>query len=358
MSQTTDSPSRADFLGFELVTGHPPAEGSECAIQTLYEGEPKCTCCKNWVDAYPADLAAQPEAQPETKQKAVVVRMRRNHNTLDKHSTGGGGGGEDAKPLVLDSVVVQSESLKRTLGDVFDGYRGITASLRRLVFRAPFHPFHYRWQRFGRILERQTVEDPVAAGYSQILYDLLRSELDYAMSEIKDMTDHGVITYAKLWALFEPGEHVVAARDEQRQVFVVEGSEYDSRNKEPCLVVKARKIDWDGEKLGYVTKELKINRFTGTRSISELWVCPLALHPEREAIKARAIERGSKFRELCGVHHKSYSGNVKYKARSNLVIRKVSLWNFLLRIIRLILSLTGRRANDGRRCRVLAREHK
>lgn len=321
MSITTESPDmptpdRADFLGFELVTGHPPAEGSECAIQTLYEGPAKCTCCKNWVDTYPTDLTAQVQAQPETKQKAIVVRMRRNH-VSDNEDSG--------KLLVLDSVVVQSESLKKTLGEVFDGYRGITASLKRLVFKAPFHPFHYRWQRFGKILEKQKVEDPVAAGYSQILYDLLRSELHYVMSEIKDMTDHGVITYTKLWALFEPGQHVIADRGGESQVYVVESSEYSNRDKEPCLAVKARFIDWNGENLGYASKELKVTRFTGTRSIGELGVCPLTLHPEREEIQKKAVERGIKFRELCGIHHKTYSGTVQYKtSRSNEVIRKVA----------------------------------
>lgn len=316
MADSSDMPmsDRSDFLGFELVTGHAPAEGAECAIQTLYEGKPKCTCCKNWVDAYPDDLEVPSvEERPETKQKAIVVRMCRNHGS-------GGAGSEEGKPLVLDSIVVQSEVLKKTLGEVFEGYRGITASLKKLVFKAPFHPFHYRWHRFGSILERQRVEDPVAAGYSQILHDLLRSELDYAMSEIRDMTDNGVITYAKLWAIFEPGQHVIKSTTipggggQRRQILVVDSSEYKNNDSEPHLCVKARYIDWDGETLGYASKDLKINRFAGTRAVSELGVCPLALHPDREAITAKAVERGAKFRGLCGVHHKAYSGKIEYKA--------------------------------------------
>lgn len=312
----TATPERNDFLGFELVTGHQPAEGSEYAIQTLYEGKPKCTCCKNWVDTYPEDLLAQVEDQPETKQKAIVVRMRRNHAAENA---------ERGKSLVLDSVVVQSESLKSTLGEVFDGYRGITASLKRLVFKAPFHPFHYRWQRFGKILERQKGEDPVAAGYSQILYDLLRSELDYVMSEIQDMTEHGVVTYAKLWSLFEPGELVIATNTLQQQICIVESSEYKHNNSDSHVIIKAKYIDWNGEMLGYSSKEFRIDRFSGTRSIAELELCPVTLHPDGEDIANKAVDRGRRFRELCGIHHKAYSGEIWYKStRGKEVIGKVN----------------------------------
>ncbi|KAH7323246.1 hypothetical protein B0I35DRAFT_510423 [Stachybotrys elegans] len=313
---TTPTSERVDFLGFELVTGHKPAEGSECAIQTLYEGKPQCACCTNWVATYPEEVRAQIEEQPETKQKAIVVRMRRNHG---KEGPVDG----DIRPLVLDSVVVQSASLKATLGEVFAGYRGITASLKKLVFKAPFHPFHYRWQRLGHILERQKGEDPIAAGYTQILYDLLSSELGGTMAEIQDLTSNGVITYDKLWALFEPGEFVVLSKEVKPQMYIIDSSEYKRGSGEVQMVIKARYIDWNGQFLGYVSKELCIPKFGGTRSIAELQVCPVAFHPSKDRIISNSIERGRKFRDLCGVYHKSYSGNIVFDAtRDRTVIRK------------------------------------
>lgn len=106
-------------------------KGAHCTIQTLYEGRSRCFCCKNWVKEYPKDLRTAMEEQAGTKQKALVARMAKNHG--------------DGKPLVLNSIVVQSSSLRKTLEEVFQGYRGITASLKKLVFKAPFHPFYYRW---------------------------------------------------------------------------------------------------------------------------------------------------------------------------------------------------------------------
>jgi hypothetical protein len=98
-----------------------PTEGSECATQTLYEGPPKCNCCKNWVEEYPDDLRMQVEEQAD-----------------------------DGKALVLDSVVVQSLSLKKTLGEVFEGYKGITASLKKLVFQVSFPPVFLSMAGFHR----------------------------------------------------------------------------------------------------------------------------------------------------------------------------------------------------------------
>lgn len=115
-------------------------QGSQCAIQTLYEGPPKCNCCKNWVKEYPDDLGMSVEEQPRTKEKALVVRMGKNHG--------------HGKPLALVSVVMQSSCLKDTLCELFEGCRGITASLKRVVFTSPFRPFHDRWERFFKILER------------------------------------------------------------------------------------------------------------------------------------------------------------------------------------------------------------
>ena len=63
------------------------------------------------MEAYPDDLRRTVEEQDETKQKALVKRMRKNHG--------------DGKALVLDSIVVQSLSLKKTLSEVLGGYKGI-----------------------------------------------------------------------------------------------------------------------------------------------------------------------------------------------------------------------------------------
>ncbi|KAB8269490.1 P-loop containing nucleoside triphosphate hydrolase protein [Aspergillus minisclerotigenes] len=231
---------------------------------------------------YPGDLRMAVEDQRETKQKALVVRRGKNH--------------DDAKPLVLDSIVVQSPSLKKTQGEAFEGYTGITASLKKLVFKAPFHPFYYRWKTFSRTLERQRREDPDAAAYTQLLYDLLSGELMEDMNEIEDHVRQGVITYRLLSALFEPGSQIVTAPMLK---------EYP---KKGYFEVHAKCIDWDGTDFGYANIMLPIFQFGGTRRINELLVFPVSFHSSKDNARSNAIARGRIFQELHGVHYRAYSG--------------------------------------------------
>jgi hypothetical protein len=290
------------------------SEGAECAIQTLYEGDKKCQCCRNWVVDYPEDLRVAVEDQLETKQKALVVRMAKNHD-----SDGG-------KPLVLHSVVVQSSSLRKTLNELFQGFKGITPSLKKLVFRAPFKPFHHRWDRFTEILERQKRDDPEAAAYTQLLYDVLDAEIRDCRAEVADLLDNRVITYQLLWALFEPGVIVFGESRGHQRFYLVESREYD-QERNAFLAVTAKYVDWDGHRFGYGTQCIQIKAFGGTKDITSLPVFPATFHPSYEEVKAAAISRGRKFQKLAGIHYMAYSGTIVYRTgrnKSNTVERYVS----------------------------------
>ncbi|EFQ34500.1 ATPase [Colletotrichum graminicola M1.001] len=176
-----------------------------------------------------------------------------------------------ASLLVMDSIVVQNQSLKETLGEVFEGYAGITASLKKVVFKSPFHPFYYRWQQFTQILERQTQNCEAAAIFSQLLYGVLHAELHETMVEIKDHLNHGVIIYRLLWALFEPGKLVVTTQDGHTRFYLVKSCVYTEENG---MVVSVRFIDWDLDQFGYADGILNICPFAGTSEIAEANVFP------------------------------------------------------------------------------------
>ncbi|KAK1486018.1 hypothetical protein CCUS01_15214 [Colletotrichum cuscutae] len=276
----------------------PAEEGLNCSTQTLYEGPPKCQCCTNWVEEYPDDLRIAVEEQPDVKQKAIVIRMGKSH--------------KDGKVLALHSIVVQSASLKQTLGEVFEGFEGITNSLKKLVFKAPFHPFYYRWSTFREILERQRISDPDAAKYTQLLYDILEKDLRDVMAEVEDLLQNRVMTYSLLWALFVPGKLVVTTDDRDERFFITHRSEFDFKCKR--LVVHAKFVDWNGERFGYSDDTLCIDEYSGTRPITDLEVYPVDFHESREASEIEAIKRGQKFRDLQGFHYMAYSGLVRARS--------------------------------------------
>jgi hypothetical protein len=284
------------------TTGSPtPLDGgSECEMKTLYEGLSKCKCCINWVEEYPEDLRNSIEEEEETKKKALVVRMKKNHG--------------EGKPLVLDSVVVQSAHLKQLLGRVFDGYKGITATLNKLVFRSPFHPFYHRWSLLKELVDSHDGEDSPDARHARLFYGLISDQLHDTIADIKDLLANGVITFEHLWALFEPGARVVSSMNGQERVFLFHHCEYKidgSGNR--FLELSVRFVDWDGEKFGYRDTELHIMQFKGTQRITELKAYPFKFHAAPETVEAEALARGNKFRDLGGMHYMAYSGIVEWK---------------------------------------------
>lgn len=286
-------------------------EGSEGTIQTLYEDPPKCQCCINWVEQHPEDVRMEVEQQEQTKQKALVVRMCKNHR--------------EGKALVLDSVLVQSESLKETLAQVFEGYQGITPDLKKLVFRAPFHSFYYRWENFTQILDDQKMNDPEAASYTQLLYDVLDTELRGARNDVADLLGNGVITYELLWSLFEPGERVISKIGSHSQFFVTQRSHTKEKGS---FELEGKFVDWDGSKFGYSSAMLQVRPFAGTKPITQLEVFPARLCPTLENIESEAIARGKKFCDLRSFHHIAYSKTVTYRGPwGNGACNVSNLWN-------------------------------
>ncbi|KAI1328446.1 hypothetical protein F5Y16DRAFT_419887 [Xylariaceae sp. FL0255] len=298
LSSTIDALITQEATQIDAPKPYTPEESSsedhKCEVQTLYEGPPKCQCCKNWVEEYPDDLRAAVEEQPDVKLKALIVRMRKNHG--------------DGKPLVLDSIVVQSPLLKETLCEVFEGFSGITASLNKLVFKSPFHPFYYRWEHLERILERQKQEETRAAKFTQLLYDVLHTELHETMAEIKDHIKHRVITYPLLWALFEPGKIVVS--EMENRFFIIHSCTY---NSDGYVEVCSKFVDWDASRFGYRGQGICIGCFEGTRKINELSLFPIEFHPSREEAEELAVRRATTFQKFCGVHYMAHSGLVTIK---------------------------------------------
>ncbi|KLU91978.1 hypothetical protein MAPG_10925 [Magnaporthiopsis poae ATCC 64411] len=289
-------PSTAKHLGSVAATPELEDEdGFKCSVQTLYEGPSKCHCCKNWVEEYPDDLRETIEEEADVKEKALVVRMAKNHSA--------------GKPLVLDSLVIQSRSLKKTLGKVFEGHTDVTTALAKLVFSSPFHIFYYRWKALEGILERQKSEDPTAAAFTQLLYDVIDNELRDTINEVDDLLQNGVITYRLLWALFNPRSLVTANEDGHQRFYVVTRVVYDDREEQ--VDVSAKYVDWDGRKFGYVDSCHHIAQFDGTKRIAELDVFPARFHPEEKEERRKAIDRGQKFQKLQGFHYLAHSGVAK-----------------------------------------------
>jgi hypothetical protein len=263
--------------------------GMMCDVKNLWEGKQKCSCCTNWIEEYPDDVKPNPEDTEAVQRYALILRNKKNHS-----STG--------KAMFVHTIVVQSPLLKPLLEEVFEGYDGITATLKKVTFSKPFAPFFYRWPRFKKAVE--SVEDEATRAHADLLYDVLSKELDETINTYHDLLSHGVITYKYLWALFKPGDLLLCQYKGEEMIMKLQSSDYESGG----LVMYCKFVEWNGHSFGYASQNIIIQVFDGTKSITDLDAYPIQFNSESGVIESRLAARGKRFEELQGYHYKMYKG--------------------------------------------------
>ncbi|KAK8024468.1 P-loop containing nucleoside triphosphate hydrolase protein [Apiospora rasikravindrae] len=296
----------------------PSQNGNVCGTKLLYEGPPKCECCINWVEQYPDDLRESAEEKEDTKEKAVVARMKKNH--------------EEGKPLVLDSIVVQNEDLKAFLVDLFQGYRGITPKLKKLVLKAPFHPFFYRWDQFEDLRSRTYEKHSTTRPYATLLYELLRPEIQPLIDEVADLVVNQVITFKLLWALFEPSQRLYENHHSQDRMYVHQSSAYIEDQCGVFFVVTAKFVDWDGNKFGYRTTKVRMPQFAGTKPIRDLDIYPFHLHPSAAQI-TKTLLTEARSSENCAQYSTSHTRDQRWYWMRGRNAAILSIWQLSERVI-------------------------
>jgi hypothetical protein len=202
--------------------------GMFSGIKNLYEGPPRCDCCINWDEDYPDDTKAT--IDDEAQRYALLVRNMKGH--------------EGDKPMYVHSIEVQSPLLESILKEVFDGFEGITATLKSLTFRRPFAPFFHRWERFEKAAEHQ--DDELALHHIQLLHQVLKEELQEKISTYQDLVAHQLMTFDFLWTIFVPGELLFFVQDGQDIILKLQTSNYYQGSETQGFSISCKYVDWDG----------------------------------------------------------------------------------------------------------------
>ena len=287
------------------TTEHPIPPGMRIDSKELYREDKGDV----WGDWSPDDIDMDPEDTQEAKRYAVVVRREK---IVGQKSS-----------LVLHSVTVQSPLLRKVLGAVFEGYRGMTTKLKDLTFNAPFHEFFYRWERFQQQMREETEE--LVSEHNKLLQGVISGEIQPHIEKRQEFLDNGLVTYEYLWALFEPDTLIYKQSNGQDRLYELVDSSYRKGQDGDFFNLTCRYIDCDGIAFGYITTSLTIGDFDGIKLISELSVLPIHLHSQIGLIWERLCKRGKSFVELNGFHYKSYSGvcTVQKGSLGNLTRRNV-----------------------------------
>jgi len=149
--------------------------GTKGQIRNLYKGPLDMNGHRAWTVSYPKDLE-EPVENRDSAQYALVVR---NEHCYDGR-----------RKLKASSIMVQSSLIKTVLGEVLNGYPGITTNLDRLQFNAPFEPFVHRWEKLIEAREKETDTD--TRNHINLLYDVLEEELRENIREKDDLIKNGV----------------------------------------------------------------------------------------------------------------------------------------------------------------------
>ncbi|KAF6220900.1 hypothetical protein HO133_002580 [Letharia lupina] len=245
-----------------------------------------------WDDWSPDDIDLDPEETPEAKKYALIVRREKS---VAQNSS-----------LVLHSVSVQSPLIRKVLGVVFDGYKGMTTKLKDLTFNAPFHEFFYRWDCFQQQIREET--DDLVLEHIMLLQNVISGEIQPHLEKRQELLDNGLVTFDYLWALFEPDAVIYRQSDGQDRLYKLVDSSYRRFGDDVFLILTCRYIDCDGAAFGYVTTSLTLGNFDGIKPISELSIMPIHLHSRIGEIWDALQKRGKSFVQLNGFHYRSYSG--------------------------------------------------
>ena len=262
--------------------------GMKTGSKKLYRENKKAA----WQDWSPDDIDIDPEETSEAKQYALIVRREKR---IGQKSS-----------LVLHSITIQSPLIRKVLGVVFDGYKGMTTRLKDLTFKAPFHEFFYRWDRFQKQMLKEN--DAVILEHMKLLQDIVSREIQPHLEKRQELLANGLVTFDYLWALFEPDTLIYTQSDGQDRLFKLVSSSYRKLGGTVMFSLTCRYIDCDGDTFGYVTTSLTLNEFDGIKPISELSIMPISLHSRTDELWDKLQKRGECFVRLNGFHYKSYSG--------------------------------------------------
>lgn len=220
---------------------------------------------------------------------------------------------------------------------MFRGYAGITTTLEEVAFSAPFWEFFFPREALAAVRDKleSGVQHELASGsqddlaseaedehedegqkkpessaleHTDLLLDMLRSQLGDFHHVAEDLAKNKVARYDFLWTLFPPGELVFSRLFHRDCILEVEKTEYYQEKRVKTYGLHCKFVNWDGEKFGWEESVIEIPEFSGTRPIQDLEAYPVTWRRAAEDVRSNLLERGRKFVSLSGWHHKAYRG--------------------------------------------------
>ncbi|KAL8396315.1 hypothetical protein RB594_004692 [Gaeumannomyces avenae] len=267
-------------------------KGSLSTPKNIYRSAKDSDGNWSWVDHPPKDLpeAAENDA---TAQYAVLVRNIKSQDSRKK--------------LEAHSLVIQSEWLRKALGEILEGYPGVACELERLEFEAPFHPFVHRWPEYTAHMAKPDL-DETTREHLKVLHDILTYEIGDQIRALEDYVRVKNIKFSDLWMILQPGAVIFSAFKGAHSAMQLHETEYMQNQCGRFLRLRLECIDYSGKEFGRSREVVDVPEFIGLRKITSLNAFPLSFHEAKEEVTELLVGRGKLFEDLAGHCFKSYDG--------------------------------------------------
>ncbi|KAH7309048.1 P-loop containing nucleoside triphosphate hydrolase protein [Stachybotrys elegans] len=250
---------------------------------------------RSWSHSPPDGLEEAAENE-KTLKYAILVRKAKPKEA------------DSLKPLVIESIVVQSPYLKQVLGQVFRDYPGVVTNVSRLIFSAPFEPFVHSWSLFVKI-KNDSSHDEDTKTHLTLLYDILHTELKEVIQNRKDYFKNRAVPWDQLWTIFPPKTTVLTSiRDKPMAVRFEDGQYREPPDSGKVYRMTCDVLDWDGRKMGWGSATQTIREYEGTKPFDELPCCPFEYSSNAKSLREMLVARGRRFQSLAGINYKYYDG--------------------------------------------------
>lgn len=235
-----------------------------------------------------------------------------------------------SEDLLYTELEVQSRYIKKALRDVIGTYEGVDFTTKIIATDdPPMFLFHYQdeLQTYAGRSDNQQLKSHMNLCFQYT------EKLFYEENRVfRSVTSSTKLSFRHLWTVFKPGCLVYFDLNQElkRLRSITADDDRDS------WVLNLENLYFCGHNVGLTHYRAKIIKFEGRKSLSEIGMTPLHLHPESNKLRLILLERGRKYLSLCRIRHCFYEGVARmYSAtssQSNLMSSyNVCMKSFILR---------------------------
>ncbi|KAK4235599.1 P-loop containing nucleoside triphosphate hydrolase protein [Achaetomium macrosporum] len=289
VGKSANSPEAADENAAAQVTE--PEQGDD-GVQKLYRHDCPYDACPSRWSKFATHQDEQNALEAEVRTVPIVQRYTFNSD----------------KEWVTDSFNVNCPHMRAFLSEALVKYQDLDLDLEGWTFSPPYKPLVHRWDRI-LALHQQTRDadgDPDKKKAVDQLVNFLKPILAGSIEDLTTTRDTGTIRYGMLWQIYPPGECVLTKFFGVDTVCRV--VKYHKSQRRRCWIITLEYVDWDGERCGLRTSEVKIPLYYGLRRVTSFPAYPLSFADKPGEIKEAMMARGRRFQQLRGYHFLSYDG--------------------------------------------------